>query len=319
MVLRRATTLATMTLILMMMAATASRSKSETAVSNVQKVENSIACLDCHEDYDQSLSLTVHRVADRAVTGGGSQVTCIDCHGGWEEHLEDPSAENISSVSEEPQAAQAEICGQCHVTPHQAAMVSTDPHGNAGLACADCHTLHYNESPKLNKDDRENYCLACHSNVAAEFKRRSSHPLEAENIRCVDCHSQDGASDPMMATGLDWTCQGCHSELSGPFPFEHEVVNQHAVNGGGCIECHQPHGSSNDRLLSQPGSGTCNSCHGVPPLHRTRHGGLGASMPCVDCHSDIHGSYDNKKLLDPLLNTRLFADCYQSGCHIFGN
>ncbi len=319
MVLRRATAPAAAVMILFLAAAILSRSGSTEVVSGEQKVENSIACLDCHEDYDQSLALSVHRVSDEAVAEGGSQVTCVDCHGGWEEHLEDPSAENISSVSEDDQTAQALVCGQCHITPHQAAMVGSDVHGRAGLDCADCHTVHNNDSPHLNKDDRENYCAACHSNVSAEFKRRSSHPLEAENIRCVDCHSLEGVTDPMTAVGLDWKCQSCHSELSGPFPFEHEVVNQHAVGGGGCIECHQPHGSSNDRLLNQPGSATCNACHGVPPLHRTRHGGLGASLPCVDCHSDIHGSYDNSKLLDPLLNTRMFADCYQSGCHIFGN
>ena len=120
-----------------------------------------------------------------------------------------------------------------------------------------------------------------------------------------------------MATGLNWKCQGCHSDVAGPYLYEHPVTYQHLVEGVGCTECHSPHGSPNDRLLTQPGNGVCLQCHGTPPGHRTRHSGLGTKLACVDCHSDIHGSYDNNKFLDPMLGTKLFPNCYQSGCHIF--
>ena len=290
----------------------------QTAPTNEEKIETAAQCLDCHDGYDQSLAGSVHQLAMTAQPENKSQVTCIDCHDGWREHLDDPTAENIVANTEAGAAMQAMVCARCHQTAHQSAMVTTDPHGRSGLACTDCHTVHNNPAAKLTKDDKENFCLTCHSNVSAEFKRRSSHPLEAGFLQCVDCHDLGSLKDPMTSVGLDWRCQSCHTELSGPFPFEHPVTQQHMVNGGGCVECHQPHGSPNDRLLNQPGNSLCSSCHGVPPGHRINHSGLGAKLACVECHSDIHGSTHNSLFLDPNLNTKFAADCYQSGCHAIG-
>jgi DmsE family decaheme c-type cytochrome len=283
------------------------------------RIDNSAPCLECHDGYDKSLAGSVHGVALTAGSEDNMAVTCIDCHDGWEAHVADPSAETIEQGKEIRPSALAAVCARCHVSPHQTSMMSTDPHVSAGLSCADCHRVHNNSSPSLTLDDRENYCTACHSNVTAEFKRRSSHPLEAGSIRCIDCHSLGTLADPLTTVGIDWRCQQCHSEVSGPYLHEHPVVNAHMVEGSGCVACHEPHGSANDRLLNQPGDGLCMQCHGIPAGHRTAHAGLGSQMPCVDCHTDIHGSNDNRKLLDPMLGAKLFPDCYQSGCHIFGN
>ncbi|MFH2036306.1 MAG: cytochrome c3 family protein, partial [Candidatus Zixiibacteriota bacterium] len=118
-----------------------------------------------------------------------------------------------------------------------------------------------------------------------------------------------------QVVGLDWTCQSCHPEKAGPYPHEHPPSYTYSIDGSGCLECHQPHGSQNERLLNQPLSGICLQCHIVPPLHRTKHSGLGIKLSCVECHSDIHGSYDNALMLDPNINVNLASDCYQSGCH----
>jgi DmsE family decaheme c-type cytochrome len=283
------------------------------------RVDNSAACLECHDGHAESLAGSAHRMTLTVGSDNYMAVTCIDCHDGWETHLENPAAETIEQGLEMEREALAAICARCHMSSHQVSMMTVDPHAAAGLSCADCHRVHNNTASALTLDDRENYCTACHSNVIAEFKRRSSHPLESGNIRCVDCHSLGTVSDPLTAVGLDWRCQQCHSEVSGPFRYEHPVVDAHLVEGSGCVACHQPHGSANDRLLNQPGRGVCEQCHGIPAGHRTAHAGLGSRMPCVDCHTDIHGSNDNGKLLDPMLGARLFPDCYQSGCHIFGN
>jgi DmsE family decaheme c-type cytochrome len=279
------------------------------------RIDNSAVCLECHDGYEKSLAGSVHALTMTSGSDNSMAVTCIDCHDGWEEHLDDASAETIEQGAEVKASALAVICARCHVTSHQTSIMSTDPHAAAGLSCADCHRVHNNPAPALTLDDRENYCTACHSNVVAEFKRRSSHPLESGNVRCVDCHTLGTLGDPLTTIGIDWRCQQCHSEVSGPFRYEHPVANAHLVEGSGCVACHQPHGSANDRLLNQPGNGTCGQCHSIPAGHRTMHAGLGSQMPCVDCHTGIHGSNDNGKLLDPLLGARLFPDCYQSGCH----
>ncbi|SYZ73035.1 putative Decaheme c-type cytochrome, DmsE family [Candidatus Zixiibacteriota bacterium] len=283
--------------------------------SNQDLVKKSADCLTCHDDKGASLKGTPHQMMSDISPKSSIGVGCIGCHDGWEKHLDNPSAETITNIGALTPDKQAELCRRCHVAVHQAGMASADPHLRAGLGCFDCHSIHGNHNPGLVKDGDENFCATCHANVAREFKQRSAHPLNSGNIRCTDCHKMSDLKDPSLAVGMDWPCQNCHGDKAGPFIYEHPVVYKHAVNGGGCTECHNPHGSPNDRLLAQPDNGTCLQCHGIPPLHRTMHSGLGSRFACVFCHSDIHGSNTNKDFLDPDLGVKLFPNCFQAGCH----
>lgn len=295
-------------------AATLPMQSTQTYLGNQVK-EDSKACLDCHDDMAKSLIHSAHAFSNKEDLSDPKGIGCIGCHDGAKEHLEDPSTDNILTPFELPASEQSALCSRCHVNPHQIAMTSSDPHALAGIACMDCHSIHNNTNEKLVKDAGENYCASCHQGVMSEFKRRSSHPLEAGQVKCVSCHEMSGIKDGLFAQGHDWTCQNCHADKSGPFPFDHPVTGGHLVNGGGCIECHSPHGSPNDRLLNQPKNGVCIQCHAVPALHRVQHSGLGTQLDCVECHSDIHGSFANKKFLDPDMGTKFFPNCYQSGCH----
>jgi DmsE family decaheme c-type cytochrome len=275
--------------------------------------DDGAACLDCHDDVADGLVGTTHQLTNGKING--IQIECTSCHKNFKEHLEDAMEHHPSRPDTLSMLAAAQLCGSCHVTAHQTAMVSTDPHSRAELNCFSCHKIHDNKNRYLLKDDKDDYCTSCHTNVKAEFSQRSSHPLESGNIRCIDCHHQDSRKDHQLTKGFDWTCQECHTDYAGPYLYEHPVVYNHLVNGGGCTECHNPHGSPNERLLAQPGNGVCEQCHGIPPLHLTMHAGLGAKVNCVNCHTDFHGSNDNKYFLDPMLGTTFFANCYQSGCH----
>lgn len=278
-------------------------------------ISHSAACLDCHQESADNLKGSAHQLTSVQDKTTRMAVGCVGCHSGWENHLDDPSKDNITNPANLNLVKQAEICRGCHQSGHQATMLTTDPHGRAQLSCTSCHTVHENEAQGLLKDDKQNFCGTCHVGVVAQFKSRSAHPLTTDNIRCSSCHFPDDRTDPMLARGMDWTCQNCHSEYSGPHAFEHPVTQSHLFNGGGCTECHSPHGSPNDRLLTQPGNGVCLQCHTVPPGHRTAHAGMGVKVSCVNCHTDIHGSDDNALYLDPQLNTKFYANCFSSGCH----
>ncbi len=281
--------------------------------------QESETCLECHDTQAASLLDTPHELFDSSTLKTTTRISCQSCHEGWQDHIDDPSASNIIAGTEITLFRQAEICSRCHVTPHQAAMVSTDPHLYQGITCSSCHTIHGNHTSKLVKDDRENYCLACHGSIAFEFNQRSFHPLASGNIRCVDCHNQSSMAATQTKVGFDWNCQNCHEDLAGPFLYEHPVVYSHLVEGEACIECHAPHGSPNDRLLRQPGNGTCKQCHATPPGHLTNHSGMGAQLECVQCHTEVHGSYESRLFLDPDLGAKFSQDCYQAGCHAINN
>jgi len=290
-------------------------SKAASSYDNQEIKENSSMCLECHLDYDTTLANTAHRMNFSKDNESSRIIGCINCHDGWEEHLNEPSVETIVDLDTLSQGDQALLCGRCHNTPHQTSMVNTNPHGRANITCLDCHSVHNGKSLNLLEDDKGNYCLSCHRTIEARFMLRSFHPFKGGNVSCIDCHSMEPGTNVTGENGLEWTCQECHPKLAGPHIYEHPITYEYRVDGGGCEECHFPHGSPNERLLKQPGNGTCLQCHSIPPGHRTNHSGLGTKMACVDCHSEIHGSNDNPLFLNPDLGMILFPDCYQSGCH----
>ncbi|GEM_PF-382237 len=287
----------------------------EKEYSREEILEFSENCLACHDDLANSLKDSPHSLTGADAHKGATDIGCISCHDGWAAHMDDPSADNISSGPDTTATYQAMVCSRCHQTPHQTAMSTNDPHAVAGMQCSSCHQIHNNTHLNLVNTERENFCGSCHPAVVAEFNLRSAHPLVTYNIQCVDCHDSNRLESSFRAAGVDWTCQNCHSEYAGPFPYEHPVVFNHLVEGEGCTECHQPHGSANERLLKQPGNGTCMQCHGIPPGHATAHSGFVAETDCVVCHSEIHGSYNNRLFLDPNLGSKFAANCFSSGCH----
>jgi len=83
-------------------------------------------------------------------------------------------------------------------------------------------------------------------------------------------------------------CTKCHTEVRGPFVYEHAPVKAE-----GCLACHSPHGSQNARLLNMPNINVlCNQCHsavGAGAIHGQGEGSSD-SVPCTSCHTYIHGS-----------------------------
>jgi len=151
--------------------------------------------------------------------------------------------------------------------------------------------------------------------VVNEFKRVSNHPLTDGNVTCLSCHGFAKEMEPDYGHGQNARCYSCHSEQSGPYTFEHDAASSFATQGGGCIACHSPHGSPNERLLNQPGSGLCRQCHGVPAMHMTQHNGIGQQYDCVECHSEVHGSYENHALLDSYLGSKIGSGPGSCWCH----
>ena len=214
---------------------------------------------------------------------------------------------------------QAMVCATCHQNAHQTAMITTDPHAAAGLACASCHSVHNNHAEKLTRDDEENYCLACHSNVAAEFKRRSSHPLEAGFVQCVDCHNLGSITDPPdpYRAGL-------------PLPeLSQRGRRTDAVRASGYRSLPDrrrrlPGMSPAPRLGQRPAAQPARQrpvqfvprCSAGTSHRPTADSARVWSALIVTPTSTVR--LTNRLLLDPNLNMKFASDCYQSGCHVVG-
>lgn len=270
-------------------------------------------CLGCHDDMESSLSFTPHRLSsqyDKATT----DISCTSCHSGASVHIEDPSTENISNPSNEKGLEAVKTCSACHKAHNSLDNFGTDAHSDMQLNCSSCHKVH-GKKKSLLLDDGTKFCLDCHTDVKADFSKRSNHPVKQGVVTCLSCHSFSTQVNDDFSYDSKRACQSCHPDQGGPFMYEHDAANSYMVGGTGCVECHDPHGSENDLLLKQPTNDLCNSCHntlGHELVHPER---SFKSYSCTSCHTDHHGSFVSNLLLDPNMNTKFNVDCYQSGCH----
>ena len=58
-----------------------------------------------------------------------------------------------------------------------------------------------------------------------------------------------------MGSSVAEACTSCHTEMRGPVLWEHTPVREN------CATCHDPHGSSNDRMLVVRQPMVCQRCH----------------------------------------------------------
>jgi DmsE family decaheme c-type cytochrome len=155
--------------------------------------------------------------------------------------------------------------------------------------------------------------MSCHSKEKHQFTLFSQHPVLSGAMNCTDCHDYFKSLSADLTSKLNnQTCYKCHGEMDGPFMHEHEATRDFGVENGGCINCHSPHGSPFANLLKEPTPQLCQQCHAIPHPD-SPHGNEYANINCMDCHTDIHGSDDNKSLIESGQYSNLITNCRE--CH----
>ncbi len=250
-------------------------------------------CVQCHSGVVSSFAGNPHAKASAA--HGGDEVACAGCHGPGKAHVQsggdkfkifDPSAASARQVDDN--------CLTCHAGKHS--VFERSAHGQSNVSCIGCHSIHSASEPKcLLKTSQPQVCLQCHDDERAAFSMPSRHKVEEGIILCTDCHEPHGAvGDKLQLSPSqeDIVCTKCHTEIAGPFLYEHAVVKTE-----GCTACHFPHGGPNSDLLNRTKIDTiCLLCHlpsrnsptGAPV--REAHDLETQIQSCTACHTDIHGS-----------------------------
>src|SRR3954468_22071275 len=183
------------------------------------------------------------------------------------------------------------------------------------MGCESCHgpgSLHVKAGGGagtiINPRKSPDTCFQCHLEVRAAFQLPHHHPVLEGKMSCSDCHephkgiAAKGAptniQQTLKAGGLAFlsrneTCFECHTQQRGPFVYEHEAVRQ------GCITCHSPHGSVNQRLLNERNATLCIKCHfqeqkiqGHIFIGDVDHSNFLQQGTCwsAGCHEEPHGS-----------------------------
>jgi len=147
-------------------------------------------------------------------------------------------------------------------------------------------------------------CTTCHNRGTHALWDGSQH--DQRNVGCTTCHSVHNPKGPaqlVKATEAD-VCATCHRNVVN----KQHRLNHMPVREGlmACSSCHNPHGSTNVRLLK---TGTtidesCTSCHtDKRGPYLWEHAPVSES--CVTCH-DPHGSNNDRLLVskEPFLCQR---------------
>ena len=167
----------------------------------------------------------------------------------------------------------SKACADCHETitrdfrtaDHGRLMARGKNAENAG--CESCHgpgskhvasggAAHTIINPRKDPET----CFQCHLEVRAKFNLPHHHPVLEGKVNCADCHNPHKGSvikggGATNVLGKNETCFKCHTAQRGPFVFQHEAVRQ------GCVTCHDPHGSVNQRMLTERNQTLCLKCH----------------------------------------------------------
>jgi DmsE family decaheme c-type cytochrome len=218
--------------------------------------------------------------------------TCLGCHDDAAKHLAD--------------------------TPHWKMANPRSPAADKG--CESCHGpgSRHLENPsddttirkfaKMPPHETNATCLTCHAKATHAVWEGSTH--DVRNLSCITCHSVHNpvsARAQLKAADEPRLCVTCHrTQVLKVSRVSHMPVPEGKMV---CSSCHNPHGSTNVRLLKVGNwvNESCVSCHTEkrgPFLFEHAAG----RESCISCH-DPHGSSSEKMLVarPPMLCQR---------CHI---
>ena len=258
-------------------------------------------CATCHSEVSKKFESNPHtKMAD--MPGNHPGVTCENCHGAGGEHV--AGGGDVTKIFNPTKHSVKEVdamCETCHAGTHP--NFERAPHAKANVGCISCHSVHAPSNDvaakeALLKAPQPTLCFQCHSDQKSQFSMPFHHKVNEGLVKCTDCHDPHGTfnnNNFKSTADANMICTKCHSEIRGPFVYEHVPVKTET-----CLGCHTPHGSQNARLLVMPNVNVlCNQCHSQSSAD-TVHGvaaGSSDSIPCTTCHTYIHGSNMNGAFL----------------------
>lgn len=276
-----------------------------TGIGRTALAADAASCGDCHEQ-SKTFPANPH---GRAACDLPGDAACASCHGDGKAHME--AGGDKSLIKGFHGAQDTETCLTCHDVTTEHTSFRDGVHGaTETVNCLTCHSVHTPNAkePNLLAKRQTELCASCHQGPAASLRGKAFvHHLDRGGLSCASCHNPHGRKGEgalKLTRQGEMPCLTCHSEKRGPYVYEH-VGPTVAGMTGGCLSCHEAHGSNNPKQLTRPRIDLlCLECHSTLAA-----GALGSQPPathnvslprwrnCTTCHVAVHGSNRSPKLL----------------------
>ena len=282
-------------------------------------------CASCHADIIPEDARSVHAVIleegcaschdphaskyKKGLTAPGNQL-CLGCHTELAAKLNNTKFQH---------APVADDCMTCH-NPHASTAADFLLTAAPSAICGECHDTEDATfvGRHMGYDVSESRCSSCHDphggQTSGMFLANVHAPLTRK--MCNQCH-MDPASRTALSTkktGIEM-CRSCHSKEINKI-LANDRIHWPVADQTACLNCHNPHASSEDALLAEPMTALCGSCHETTAKQietsLVRHAPV-EEGDCSVCHSP-HAS-DNPSLMPAASVEEVCAACHDWKTH----
>jgi predicted CXXCH cytochrome family protein len=212
-----------------------------------------------------------HGSIHAALVGDRTRAGCLSCH---DPHL----SPNPTLLQDEG----SDLCGTCHGAVLAAATAATG-HPPAAEDCATCHAPHASPNRSLLTEATPDLCVMCHdvddpdlatAHLGASMASldclgcHTPHGAGNENLLATNIHAvildgcdtcHEGSHEAMIEDGESSLCLACHDDIGAA--AEQAEFPHPAMEMVRCADCHNPHASAQEHLVTEPGGGECTTCH----------------------------------------------------------
>jgi predicted CXXCH cytochrome family protein len=225
-----------------------------------------VACTACHDPHASDHT--------RLLRAESTATLCQSCHPAERfPHPHGPFGSGECVACHEPHESDfvrllrggegAEHCFLCHEETHDAIAGAAYVHEPAGQDCRTCHEPHGADHPHSMRQPVDRSCFECHPDVE-ELVAGVAAPHGALSTldRCANCHDAHASNQPkLLKDRQDVLCLSCHDKpivasdgrtIPDMRPSLRDRAFQHGpVESGNCSACHNIHGGSHSRLLTE--------------------------------------------------------------------
>jgi predicted CXXCH cytochrome family protein len=227
-------------------------------------------CVKCHAGIVPGKRMSIHKIVEEG--------NCVKCH--------DPHA---SGSKFNLLKAGSDLCLDCHKDLASELKKAKFKHSPVEKGCVNCHDPHASaQSDHLLKKSVNSLCTGCHKSTSSDFaKQHGNYPVATS--RCTSCHNPHGSSkagilfDNVHVPVANKMCNQCHDAPTSSAPFAakkagfelcrgchntmmNETLGKNRIHWPlldkkGCGNCHEPHASSQKKLLNAGIKTLCAKCH----------------------------------------------------------